>query len=224
MLEILQMVGLLAAVFAVSMVASWVLARKNRNRVTFVPLSENARVRMVGPGGTYRCYYLRRTKKGLFFSAPLQRDEYVPVRVGESLMVQAPIADSLVTFRSSVVSRDGESHEFCIAHPVRMRQVDRRSEARDKSVQGSIVRLNGDSASLVDLSAGGARIVSNSDVLPGDTVFVDLPDELGSVQGWALESVPSQFGGATTREFRIRFEEPLSGLTGIRRRHLYLGR
>ncbi|ARU40466.1 hypothetical protein CCB80_04640 [Armatimonadetes bacterium Uphvl-Ar1] len=224
MLEFLQMVGLLAVVFAVSMVVSYLVTAKNRRKVTFVPLMENARVRMVGPGGTYRCYFVKRTKKGLVFSAPLQRDRYVPVRVGESMMVQAPVADSLVTFRSSVISRDVETHEFALAHPQRMRQVDRRAEARDRTVEGSIVRVNGEPASLMDLSAGGARIVSNSDLVPGDRVTLDLPEELGSIWGWALESVPSQFGGSVTREFRVRFEEPLSGLSTLRRRHLYLGR
>ena len=224
MIEFLQMVGLLAVVFTVSMVVSYFLTAKNRKQVTFVPLTENCRVRMVGPGGSYRCYFVRRTKKGLVFSAPLQRDRYVPVRVGESMMVQAPVADSLVTFRSSVISRDAETHEFVLETPTRIRQVDRRSERRDEQFSGSIIRLNGEPASLVDLSAGGAKVISNSAVLAGDSVAVELPDDFGLVYGWALETLPSATGTAVTREVRVRFEEPLSGLTGIRRRHLYLGR
>jgi hypothetical protein len=224
MIEFLQMVGLLAVVFTVSMVVSHLVMARSRRQVTFVPIAENTRVRMVGPGGSYRCYFVRRSKKGLVFSAPLQRDRYVPVRVGESMMVQAPVGDSLVTFRSSVESRDADSHEFVLAWPLRIRQVDRRSENRDKSVVGSIVRLNGEPASLIDLSAGGAKVMSNAVVEAGASVSVELPEQTETVYGWALESVPSSHGSAITREVRVRFEEPLSGLSGIRRKHLYLGK
>ncbi|MBL8067341.1 MAG: PilZ domain-containing protein [Armatimonadetes bacterium] len=224
MVEILQMVGLLAVVFALSWVAGWWFVGRKHRPLTLVPIAENCRVRMVGPGGTYRCYFIRRDKSGLVFSAPLQRDRYVPVKVGESLMVQAPLADGLITFRSQVLSRDAETHEFTLAMPERIREVDRRSEPRHPQTAGNIVRINDEPASLVDLSGGGARIVTNAPIQPGDNIYLDLPAELGTVHGWALECLPADGGSRVAREIRVRFEEPLTGLTGMRRRHLYLGR
>lgn len=218
------MVGFLAVVFAASIGISYLLTRSRRKLVTLVPLPENARVRMVGPGGSYRCFFLRRSKLGLVFSAPIQRDHYVPVRVGESMMVQAPLADSILTFRTSVVERDVDTHEFTLANPERIRHVDRRSERRDSTLSGSIIRLNDQPASLQDLSAGGAKVISNLLVRPGDTVKVELPGDYGTIYGWALEATPTAQGTGVSRELRIRFEEPLSGLAGIQRRNHYLGR
>lgn len=224
MVEILQLVGLLGAVFVLSWVAGWWLVGRKRRPMTLVPIAENCRVRMVGPGGTYRCYFVRRTKSGLVFSAPLQRDRYVPVKVGDALMVQAPLADGLVTFRSHVSDRNAETHEFTLAMPERIREVDRRSEPRDAQYSGTIVRVNDESASLINLSGSGARIVTNAVIHPGDNIYLDLPSELGTVHGWALECLPTNAGSRVAQEIRIRFEEPLSGLIGVRRRHLYLGR
>jgi hypothetical protein len=223
MIEILQMVGLLMAVLSGSMVLSYFLTRHNRKQLAIVPLEENTRVRMVGPGGSYRCYFLRRSKKGLTFSAPLQRDRYIPVRVGESMMVQAPLADCLVTFKSTVESRDAETHEFILAWPKRVRMVDRRAENREATREGSIILVNGEPASVLNLSAGGARLVTAAKIQPGDTLSLELNQDFGMVYGWALEVLPSLSGGAAW-EVRVRFEEPLAGFTGIRRRQLYLGR
>lgn len=224
MVEFLQMVGFLAVVFAASLGISYFITRSKRKSVQLVPLPENARVRMVGPGGSYRCFYLRRNKHGLIFSAPIQRDHYVPVRIGESMMVQAPLSDSILTFRTSVVDRDVDTHEFTLATPERVRHVDRRSEKRDSSLSGSIIRLNDEPASLKDLSAGGAKVISNALVRPGDTVKVELPGDYGVIYGWALEAIPTAYGTGMASELRVRFEEPLSGLAGIQRRHHYLGR
>ena len=223
MIAVLQMVGLLALVLATSMAVSYWITAKSRKKVVLVPIPENTRVRMVGPGGAYRCYFLRRTKAGLVFSSPLQRDHYIPVRVGETMMVQAPLSDCVLTFRASILGRDADTHEFTLSLPERIRHIDRRSESRDHSVQGSIVSLNNERATLCDLSAGGARVVCGGKIVPGDAVRLDLPSDLGTTYGWALECVPSVMGNASAKEIRIRFEAPLSGLAGARRRSLYSG-
>ena len=223
-LQLLQMVGFLSVVFAVSMAVSYAITARNRKNLVLVPIPVTTRVRMVGPGGAYRCYFIRQTKQGLVFSAPLQRDHYVPVRIGEMVMVQAPLADCIVTFRSSILSRNAETHEFTVALPERLRHVDRRVEKRDSTLNGAIVRVNGEAGRLVDLSASGAKLIVPGDVRPGDTVTVDLPMEFGTAYGWALETLPTACGRTIHREVRVKFEEPLSGLSSRSRRELYLGR
>lgn len=223
MIAVLQMVGLLAVVLATSMAVSYWITAKSRKKAVLVPIPENTRVRMVGPGGAYRCYFLRRTKAGLVFSSPLQRDHYVPVRTGETMMVQAPLSDCVLTFRASILSRDNDTHEFTLSLPERIRHIDRRAESRDHSVDGTIVGLNSQRGTLRDLSACGAKVVSGADIAPGDAVKLELPGELGTTYGWALECVPSVLGTQMAKEIRIRFDSPLSGLTAARRRSLYSG-
>ncbi len=208
----------MSVTFAASMAIAYFWAARKRKLVVLVPIQENTRVRMVGPGGSYRCYFLRRSKSGLVFSAPLQRDRYIPVRVGETMMVQAPLADCVLTFRAAITGRDQDSHEFTLAFPERIRHVDRRCEPRKTDMAGTIVAINGQPATIVDLSASGARIVSSTDVRPGDAVRVDLPHEYGTAYGWALESFASSLGRTPAQELRIRFETPLSGLTRSARR------
>lgn len=223
MLELLQMVGFLALLFAASMAVSYAVTARKRKKLLIVPLPENTRVRMVGPGGSYRAFFLRQTKNGLVFSAPLQRDHFVPVRIGEALMVQAPLDDSIVTFRSTVTHRDPVTHELTLAAPSRIKHSDRRTEDREANLRGAIVKANGETSTLLDLSAGGARIVTTAPIEPGDTVRLELPMDYGTAHGWALESIAIAQGRSQAREVRLRFEEPLSGLVTHRRRQLYLG-
>lgn len=221
----LQMLGLLALVFVVSMTISYVISHPRRRRkLTLVPLPENTSVRMIGPGGVYRCHFLRQSKAGLTFSAPLQRDVYVPLRVGEIMMIQAPLNDSVVTFRAAVIGRDADTHEFTLATPERIRHVDRRVESRDTNIRGRIVALNGQSATILDLSAGGAKVLCQAHgINAGDAVRLNLPDEMGVVYGWALEAIPTADGAYRSQAVRIRFETPLDGLGHHHRRVLYLG-
>jgi len=216
MLSFLQLVGVFSVIFGVSLAVAYGIHAVRRPRLSQVTLSENATVRMVGAGGVYRCHYLRSDKRGLTFSSPLQRDHYVPLRVGEQLMVQVPMPESLLTFRTSILERDAERHEFLLAHPEGVRNIDRRSEVRDVSVEGQRAVLNGDPATMMDLSAGGAKVLVDQDVDPGDQVRLELPMNLGSAYGWALESTASHRGRQSARAVRIKFQVPLSGLRAQR--------
>lgn len=215
MRELIEMVGLLAIVFGVSVAVSYLFFNRRPRKVQLIPLAENTSVRMIGPGGAYRCYFLRQDHTGLIFSAPLQRDRYVPLRSGEMMMVQAATDSAVLTFRAAVVSRKADTHEFTLARPERVRHVERRAELRDTSYSGMIGRINGTSATLQNLSAGGACVVTASPVRAGDHVTLDLPMGLGEVQGWALESTATAQGRTLSRAVRIRFEVPLAGLRPV---------
>jgi hypothetical protein len=211
-MDILEMIGLFAVVFAVSLAVSYLITSSRGKKLEQVHLPVNTKVRMVGAGGAYRCYFLRWEKEGIVFSTPLQRDRYVPLRVGESLIVQAPGASSLVTFCSEVISRSQETHELVLSHPRLVRKVDRRSEPRDTTCKGTIALINGLEGSLVDLSAGGLKAVVKGGIKPGDDVTIKLPRGMGVVDGWTLESAPAALDGGLGREVRIQFQKPLAGL------------
>lgn len=218
---IFELVGLLVVAFAISFTLAWLWSRRPKP-VKILPLHENTSVRMVGQSGVYRCTYLRRSPKGLVFSAPLQRNVHVPITVGELMMIQAPVAESVITFRSKVVSRNGDTHEFTLENPERFRHVDRRAEKRDTTLGGTIIRINHNPGCLVNLSAQGARILTTSHIQPGDVICLELGGESEEVYGWALESIPESIGQSIGRSVRIRFDQPLASLESISRRQLYI--
>jgi hypothetical protein len=131
------------------------------------------------------------------------------------MMVQAATDTAVLTFRAAVVSRNADTHEFTLARPERVRHVERRAELRDSSYDGMIGRINGTSATLQNLSAGGACVVTAAPVRAGDQVTLDLPMGLGEVQGLALESTATAQGRTLSRAVRIRFEVPLAGLRPV---------
>lgn len=210
--DMLTMLGLFALVFGVSMAVTYLVTSIKGKRVEQVNLPADTKVRMVGAGGAYRCYYLRTEEDGLIFSTPLQKDRYVPLRVGDSMIIQAPTQDGLVTFSSEILDRSGESHEIRLGHPKIVRRTDRRSEPRLTLIDDPNVRLNGEISLLQDISAGGSRVITKAVVAPGDRVSVSLPKGLGHVNGWALEALPAAFEGHPAREVRIQFDQPLAGL------------
>lgn len=158
----------------------------------------------------YRCYFIREERDTLVVSAPLHRDHFVPVRPEEKLMVQLPVPDGLVTFRTYVVSRDSDDHTLRLAKPTHYRLVDRRAELRSTQVAGQAAVVNGSGAELVNLSAGGARVRTPLSLRAGERVEVKIGE--GACFGWALESIPDVLGTLPARSVRVRFESPLSGL------------
>lgn len=218
MQQAVTMVGLLTLTLVASFGVAYFATRMRRRTLPLVPLSPGDSARVVGPGGVARCRFVEADKKGLVFTDPIQTKCSTEFKVGETVMVQAPVADSIVTFRAEILSHDSDAGQFRVSYPERVRHVDRRSEDRDTSMAGSIVRLNDRPASIENLSASGARVLVSTPVKPGDVVCLELPDGIGEVYGWALEAVPSASGNSSSRSVRVRFDEPLAGLSSAPRR------
>lgn len=209
--SVLQSVIAMAMLFVTSAAVAYVITLMGQRRREALPsMAPNTSLRLVGPGGVYRCHFLRLDRDALVVSAPLYRDHYVPVRPEEKLMVQAPVPDGLMTFRTHVLSRDAGDHTLRLARPEQFRLVDRRAEPRSVGVAGRSAVVNGSGAELVNLSAGGARVKTPLAVRAGERLEVRLGE--GACYGWALESVPDTLGTLPARSVRVRFETPLDGL------------
>ncbi|MCU0317318.1 MAG: flagellar brake protein [Fimbriimonadaceae bacterium] len=222
MSEILSTFGLFVAVFAFFGVGAWVYSRFTSEKRKEVELESGSVVRLIAPGGAYRCHFTGASAKGLTFSAPLQKDHYVPLRVGDSVMIQVTKSSGLLTFRTSITSRDATTHQFTVHQPDHFREVDRRSEERDSSLKGTSLAVNGQSGTLLDLSAGGARLIARDAIKPGDSIRLELPQEMGTVYGWALECLRGTLTSGSEQVIRVRFEQPLTGLKTLQRRSLHL--
>ena len=212
--EVLRSAGTLMILLGATLGITAFVARLIRPRAPRLPdFSPNTSVRLVGPGGAYRCHLLAIDARGIVLSAPLQRDHYVPLRVGDSLTVQIPSGDGIITFRTHILHRDPATHEYILAQPSRFRYAERRTEPRDHGVEGRRVSMNGNLSELRDISANGARIVTAENLHKGDEVEINFGRGEQPIRGWTLDSGPSVMDARPARVVRVRFEAPLSGLS-----------
>jgi Flagellar protein YcgR len=209
---LLEMALVVGAVFAASFfLGRFLTSVRRRPREGFV-LEPNARLKLLTPSGAYRCHLESFDPSGIRISSPIHRDSYVPLSVGEMVVVQTPLDGALLTFRTEVLERDSRTHTMRLARPTTIRRTERRCEPRLRTVQGQPATLNGARAAMVDVSAWGARVLTAELVAPGETVEVVLPSGIGAVRGWVLEATSAAFGTRLGREVRIRFEDSLAGL------------
>ncbi len=212
MVDLLRLFGFMALLFGGSMAIAYTLTAAGSRRRAKLDVAPGSSVRLIAPGGAYRCFFVRFDARGLVFAAPMDHDVYVPFHPGESIMVQAPQEAGVLCFRSCVVERNPFTHEFTLARPTAAKVVERRHEPRDGSYEGSEAELNGKKARMLNLSAMGARLIAPDGVKPGDWVQLSLPLGLGLVEGWALDARPSRLDGRPARDVRLRFAAPAPGL------------
>ena len=216
MSEVVDLLLLFVLVASLSFLVTRSALSAKRVRTTDLELADGQVFRLLTTSGNYRSHLITTKAGSMRVSAPLHRDSHVPLRVGESVVVQSPGFDSLLTFRTTVIERDSDTHELTLAPPTSFRRTDRRCEPRLLTVQGQPAAINKGTASLCDLSAWGAKLTTGERVAAGDYVSVELPSEFGEAHGYALEVRTTSWEGRLCSEVRIRFEEPLSGLLSRR--------
>lgn len=209
--EIFQLIGISTLVFAGSIVLGYVVGLLRNGRRVPAP-AVGVQLRLKSPSGVYRARLLRAEKGGWWLSSPLQRNAYVPLRVGESLVVEAPSSVGAMVFHTEVLERDATTHQFRVRPPREVREVERRLEYRHKSFLGRPFKANGEPAELVDLSASGARFLTLAAAAKGDDLRLELPEPFGTVVGWVLETEPASLGSRTGSLVRVRLATPLEGL------------
>jgi hypothetical protein len=182
--------------------AKWL---STRSAQTAIP--ENATLKIRGESGMYRARFLGSSERGWRFGAPLRRDSYVPLRVGEILSVEAALPDGAALFRTRVLHRDDTNHEVVMERPKQISRIDRREMARWVPDSADHAVLDGKPARIVDLSNHGARVESQAPRHAGERICLDHSHWAKPVFGWVLETWPIK---GTLQSIRIRFEEPLS--------------
>lgn len=143
----------------------------------------------------------------LWLDAPLVANSHVPIRVGTKVYLEIPLESGVCKFRSEVKDRDPNSHLLQIDLPRDLKKEERRNEPRDYFADGLVTKLNRSSALLVNVSPGGACLVSREEVSVGDWVTLDLPEESGRY-ACVLESKPDSLDGRLASKIRVVFAEP----------------
>ena len=209
MRDIAELVGYFAVLFAASLGVAWLIASLRQGMRRAPDPDPGTGLKIRGQAGMYRTRVLEVRGPFWVLNAPLMRDYYVPLHVGEKLTVEWPMTDGVMFFRTIVRARDAESHTLIIDRPEGGKKADRRGERRLSDPKWASVGLEGVDSVLVNVSQGGAKVETTRPTMVGERVRLDLPWTDSPVFGWVLETLPVSRSGAQTR---IRFEETLSAL------------
>src|ERR1044072_9376507 len=114
--------------------------------------------RIRAASGMYRSQVVRLGRSAWVVSAPLQRDSYVPLRVGEEVVIEAAGKRAAFVFRSEIIARDATTHELTLTRPDTVHEVERREHKRWPHLVGTKMSIVGVNARILDLSHGGARV------------------------------------------------------------------
>lgn len=123
---LLLALNLCAFLLALSLSALVTRTVLNRRRPDIVIPREGAALRIRAESAVYRSRFLGAGRHGWSFSAPLQRDNFVPIRVGERLVIEAEGPFGRLLFRSVLVDRDGTSGQMTVDIPKRVFQLPHR--------------------------------------------------------------------------------------------------
>lgn len=204
----------MAVCFGCSFGLAYALVAFKRRGAEALPDPRDTLVKLRTVDGVYRANVVRASANEWIISSPIQRDRYVPLRVGDSLTVEWPTQRGIVMFRSKVVARDAVDHTFGIEAPAGEKPLERRSGIRSQEFPIDRLSFDGLPAELVDIGERGCRLRCRSAYLPGTRVRLDLPWHNGPVFAAVLESREACFDGKAGAEIRVVFEDRVQQASG----------
>jgi hypothetical protein len=204
--ELAELIGYIAIVFAFSFSASYLLVRLTQRKrlANNPPLGP---VQISSGSAMYRSRFIREENGHWVLAAPLSRDSYVPLRVGEMVSIQAVAKGGVYRFRAEIASRDAETHQFAVRAPDALSLVERRDNPRLTFSPPEEARVEGDSAWLQDLSPLGARVLATIKAPRGERVRLDLSNTDEPVFAWVLDCAAAPAAHNAECLMRLRFEE-----------------
>ncbi|MEI7577161.1 MAG: flagellar brake protein [Armatimonadota bacterium] len=200
----LALIGSLTIVFLVGYLLAKAFGRKSvldaRQRRTPV---DNARVRFKTSSAVYRSRLISHDDKQWVFAAPMQRDSYIPVPVGEECVCEVVARGGVLLFTSKVIARQSQEGRIVIEAPVNPKLRNRRDDARRIDIPMTLL-VGNHGGEVLDLSTNGAKVKLSGFQKEGQTVRVDLPDG-ESRAGTVIESTHDSIGSTV----RISFDRPI---------------
>lgn len=115
----------LAFLLAMSFGYALTLAARRARRSTQprFRIEQGTPLRIRADQAVYRSRVLETSTAGLVFAAPLQRDTYVPLRIGERLVVEALLDGEKLLFHSAILNRDSATGQMTMEIPKKLYRV-----------------------------------------------------------------------------------------------------
>ncbi len=170
--------------------------------------------------GGYSCHLAEIDERALWIDLPIRRDGMLSLSVGQLVTARFDRPDDAVYVFDSVVSdrRDDDRAPFGLAVPVSLLRRPRRAHTRlslvlDASLDAGEHRAA--DAKVVDLSAGGVKVICEHDLGLGDEVVVRCdvpgPNDVVPIEHAATVRTALLYGrtpgGATLRQYGLRFAD-----------------
>jgi hypothetical protein len=194
----------LAVCAAAAIGGSYLITRITLGRRRLPP-KPGTTLRIRAHSGVYRSRLLTTDDNLWRMSTPLQRNHYVPLREGEPITIEAPVAGGVYLFKTTVLHSDADRNELSFLVPPLTAPRNRRQEQR--WIRQVPITLDDAPATLVDVSRLGARVKTSQRVKLGDRVKLKLSE--GLIVGWVIEAWPTKSGDPYAEVLRVRFETPL---------------
>ena len=201
----------ICGVFAGSMALGFVCVKFLRRKKAPVP-KVNAVLRITSAGTVYRAHFVGERPDGWSFTPPLQRDSYVPIRVGEPITIETVMDGGVAVFRTTLRERSVNPPLLIADKPAFWHVEERRDSIRIEDIGHVNAKLDGDKVGLIDLSACGARIRSQAVRKEGDRVKLEVSGLGDAIYGWVLDS--DRRGDRYILRMRFEEETDLSALVG----------
>jgi hypothetical protein len=205
----LELIGTCALVFVLAVGLATLLSAVTRRFKPARLLQPGDTIRVKTVSCVYRCRVESVRGSQVHISAPLSRNHYVPLRIGEQVGVEITNKDGVVAFRSEILQRLHDGRELVLAAPHDVFRYDRRQYRRYSYGGGRQIRVDDIPTELIDLSNGGCKFRTWGDFKTGERVHISLPWMPGHVPGWILEGKLWRAGTPTVNEYRAVFEEPI---------------
>lgn len=188
-MEVLQLAASFLLVFIVSSVLAYALGRINLlHRSQFIP-PDNALLRVMTPNGVHRARFVGIRNGGWAFTAPLMRDAYVPISEGAPLVIEASSPGGALLLRTKIAERTED--RLLITEPAR-RVLRRERRLSSRVCRTDLIRVEGEPGQFIDVSEGGAKLITVAKVRRGDCIRVELPWAQTVGHGYVLEIEPER--------------------------------
>ena len=200
------LVSFSAVLFVGIMLGKTTLMFRDKTRKDAYTPVENAKVRMKTTNALYRCRLVSSDARGWVFTAPMHRDNYVPVSVGEEVTCEVVAKGGLLLFTTKVIARKPIEGTIVVAVPKGMKLDNRRAKSDRSEVEMDVI-VAGKNGAVIDLSPGGARVKIQGFEREGNMVRIDLPN--GESRGATVVDSKNDHLGSV---IRLKFDEPISSL------------
>jgi c-di-GMP-binding flagellar brake protein YcgR len=205
MQSLLSLIGLFSVVFAVSYgISSLVIFIKRKKPEGGLQPLENAKVRLKTSSAMYRSRLLEHGPDGWVFAAPMQRDSYIPIPIGEEMTCEVMARGGVLLFQSKVIARRSGQGALVVEAPVKPQLTNRRDQSRRVDIPMEVL-VGGQSAAVINLSEGGAKVKIKGFEREGNVIRVAL----SSGEARAATVLESE-NGREGSVIRLSFDQPIT--------------
>ncbi len=188
--------------FGLSCLISYAIVRGKSPR-RLKDLLKLSTITLRGSGGVYRSRITTIGADTILIDAPLHQESYLPIRVGETMRIEAGFDDQVAIFRAEVIARYAETHSLEIKPITEISHVNRRIQPRNCPEQWLPCELDGHPAVLIDYSASGAKVLTRDKYSTGDLVRIETPLTKGETLACVLEVKIDSHEGQLASQLRL---------------------